>query len=303
MRHARRQQESDGKQRLFVWDADQVAALVPAYGRFVQEQIAKLGRQHPSVKTQFYNEEVDAQVGMFPGRRQMLMMGTHPPQSEPTPGRMYAFLVDVGGQDEGLRQAGQMENTRRDYTSLKIVEVDPCSLVELSKPTYRVMQRVAWQGEKHTRIQAQIRALAELWQPRQVVIDATGVGEGLFSMLDLSLPERCIPVRFSQAEKSEIGYQFLSIVETGRYREYAPFDDDFRRQLSHCQAEILPGPQHSMRWGVPDGRRDGNGALLHDDDLLTSALTAILDRQEWVVHSPTLMGRERDYLREMDGNF
>ncbi len=303
MRHARIQQQADGRQRLFMWDADQVARLVPAYGLFVQEQIARLGRQHPSVKTQFFNEEIDAQVGMFPEARQMLMQGTHRARTEPTPGRMVAFLIDVGGQDEGLRQAGAMENPGRDYTSLKIVEVDPCSLPDLKRPTYRVLQRLAWQGEKHTRIQAQIVALAELWGPRHVVVDATGVGEGLFSMLDLALPERCIPVRFSQAEKSEIGYQFLSIVETGRYREYAPFDSGFRAQLRHCQAEILPGPRHTMRWGVPDGRRDQNGALLHDDDLVTSALTAILDRQEWLLHSPTLMGEERDFLKEMDGNF
>jgi len=303
MRHARRQQQADGRQRLFMWDADLVAELVPAYGLFVQEQIARLGRQHPSVKTQFFNEEIDAQVGMFPEARQMLMQGTHRALSEPTPGRMYAFLIDVGGQDEGLRQVGELENPGRDYTSLKIVEVDPCSLPDQKRPTYRVMARLAWQGEKHTRLQAQIVALAQRWHPRHLVIDATGVGEGLFSMLDLSLPERCIPVRFSQAEKSEIGYQFLSIVETGRYREYAPFDSGFRAQLRHCQSEILPGPRHTMRWGVPDGRRDTDGNLLHDDDLVTSALTAILDRQEWTLHSPTLMSEARNFLQEMDGNY
>jgi len=303
MRHACQQQQADGVQRLFMWDADQVAALVPAYGSFVQEQIARLGRQHPGIKTQYFNEEIDAQAGMFPQARQMLMMGPHPARSAPEPGRMYAFLVDVGGQDEGLRQAGELENPGRDYTSLKIVEIDPCSLSDMKRPTYRVMARLAWQGEKHTRIRAQIVALAELWGPRHVVVDATGVGEGLFSMLDLSLPGRCIPVHFSQKEKSEIGYQFLSIVETERYREYAPFDSGLLAQLEHCQAEILPGPQHCMRWGVPDGCRDTDGNLLHDDDLVTSALTAILDRQEWVIHSPTLVGNERDYLKEMDGNY
>jgi hypothetical protein len=156
---------------------------------------------------------------------------------------------------------------------------------------------------KHTRIHAQLKALAEVWQPRWLVVDATGVGEGLFSMLDLSLPGRCIPVRFSLANKSEIGYQFLSIVETGRYREYAPFDAAFQRQLDHCQAEILPGPTRSMRWGVPDGLRDANGQVVHDDDLITSALTAILDRQEWSVGSPTLVSEGLVGLDAMDGNY
>lgn len=303
MRRARREQEQDGVQRLFLLDADQVALLHKPYGKFVQGEIARLGRQHPIIKTQFFNEEIDAQVGMFPEARQMLMLDTHSPQLEPTSGCMYAFLIDVGGQDEGLRQEQALENPARDYTSLKIVEVDPCSIPEFKLPTYRCVQRQAWQGQKHTRIHAQIKALAQTWNPRHLVIDATGVGEGLFSMLDLSLPDRCIPVRFSQAEKSDIGYQFISIVETGRYREYHPFDEGFQRQLMHCQAEILPGPAHTMRWGVPDGRRDENGQPLHDDDLMTSALTAILDRQEWGSHSPTLISAGSDLLKKMDRNY
>ncbi|HCC78009.1 MAG: hypothetical protein A2X25_06840 [Chloroflexi bacterium GWB2_49_20] len=302
MRRARREQEEDGTQRLFLLDADQVALLHKPYGLFVQGEIARLGRQHPVIKTQFFNEEIDAQVGMFPEARQMLMLGTHSPQLEPSPGCLYAFLIDVGGQDEGLRQSQDMQNPGRDYTSLKIVEVDPCSIPEFKRPTYRCVRRLAWLGEKHTHIHAQIKALAQTWNPPHLVIDATGVGEGLFSMLDLSLPGRCIPVRFTQAGKSEIGYQFISIVETGRYREYHPFDSGFQRQLNHCQAEILPGPAHTMRWGVPDGKRDENGQPLHDDDLMTSALTAILDRQEWCLHSETTVIDNLDPLK-IDRNF
>jgi hypothetical protein len=233
----------------------------------------------------------------------MLMHGDHTPRTAPLPGEMIAFLLDVGGQDEGVRRLEELENPQRDHTSLKVVVIDPCSLTEVGKPTYRVLHRRSWVGEKHTRIHAQIKALAETWHPKWVVVDASGVGEGLFSMLDQSLPGRCIPVRFSSSQKSEIGYQFLSIVETGRYREYVPFDAEFQRQLDHCQVEILPGPARTMRWGVPDGLRDANGQTVHDDDLMTSALTAILDRQEWSLGSPTLVSEGLFGLEEMDGNY
>ena len=55
--------------------AEDVAAEVPAYRAFVQEQVNKLGRNHPLVKTQFFSEEIDAEGGMFPPARRAMMQG------------------------------------------------------------------------------------------------------------------------------------------------------------------------------------------------------------------------------------
>jgi len=65
-RRAQELQEQDGIQRVFVADADLIAAEVPPYGEHVQGVIARLGRQHPIVKTQYFLEEIDAEGGMFP---------------------------------------------------------------------------------------------------------------------------------------------------------------------------------------------------------------------------------------------
>jgi hypothetical protein len=44
----------------------------------------------------------------------------------------------------------------------------------------------------------------------------------------------------------------------------------------------MPGPQKTIRWGVPDGRRDpATGDLLHDDLLISAALCAVLDGEKW----------------------
>jgi len=43
-----------------VISAEGVAAEVPEYGKFVENEVRRLGRNHPSVRTQFFSEEVDA---------------------------------------------------------------------------------------------------------------------------------------------------------------------------------------------------------------------------------------------------
>jgi hypothetical protein len=75
MRSALLKEEQDGLQRVFILNADQVAGEVPAYGLHVAEQVSRLGRQHPLIKTQYYSEEIDSQAGMFAAQRQSLMQG------------------------------------------------------------------------------------------------------------------------------------------------------------------------------------------------------------------------------------
>jgi hypothetical protein len=133
-------------------------------------------------------------------------------------------------------------------------------------------------------------------------MDATGVGEGLWAMLDRAFPTKVIPVKFTQQVKSELGYGFLAIINTGRFRDCVPTSET-DRQYAACEAEVLVGPAKTMRWGVPAGRRDEQGSLIHDDIPVTDSLTAILDKLKWHFSSPTLMVMARDPLLDMDSNF
>jgi hypothetical protein len=171
-------------------------------------------------------------------------------------------------------------NPGRDSTTLTIVGIDLSTLPTLTHPTYRVLARQAWTGQNHLAVFGQIKNLAEKWSPQQIVIDATGVGEGLWAMLDRAFPSRVIGVKFTSQEKSEIGWRFLSIIETGRFIDPAP-TNEVRLQYSRCINEILPGPNKRLRWGVPDGSRGPDGELIHDDYILADSLTAVLDRLEW----------------------
>jgi hypothetical protein len=123
----------------------------------------------------------------------------------------------------------------------------------IAKPTYRVVNRFAWQGVKHSTLYGTIVSLAEVWSPLKVIIDATGVGAGLANFLLDRLGSRLIPFEFTQSSKSDLGWAFLSTIETGRYKEPNPMDQEMSRQLEYCQYTILDGPGKVMRWGVPDG--------------------------------------------------
>ncbi len=302
LRLARQAEQEDGLRRAFVLTADQVAQEVPEYGKFVADQVRRLGRSHPMVRTQYYSEELDSESGMFTPQRLALMQGAHPAQLQPEDGRIYALLVDVGG-EQAFRTAdltssgqtsfvnllaGQNDPSRQDSTALTVVEVDLSSLSDdgLQAPTYRVVHRRLWTGVQHSLLYGQIKALAEHWHAQRLLIDATGVGAGLASFLGRALGEsRVIPFTFTTRSKSDLGWGFLAIIETGRYKEFQPgllnspeqdqLQQVFWQQARGCRSQVLPGPGQLLRWGTPDG-----GAV-HDDLLISAGLCAALDGLVW----------------------
>ena len=62
-------------------------------------------------------------------------------------------------------------------------------------------------------------------------------------------------------------------IDGGRVKEYADNGTDitriYRRQLTACTYEVLPGPGRLLRWSAP--------SRSHDDLLISTALTARLD--------------------------
>jgi hypothetical protein len=328
LRAARKAEQQDGIRRTFVLSANDVMIEVPAYGKFVQEQIAKLGRNHPMVKTQYFSEEIDAEGGMFPRSRQVLMQGRHercdsPPFREGLGvGGLYAFTIDVAGEDEGASDdPTQLENPKRDSTTLTIFEVDLSTLDDeiIAAPTYKVMQRLEWIGEKHSNLYARIKALVDLWEPKTIAIDSTGVGAGLASFFVNAYGDRVIPFLFTIKSKSDLGWSFLAVVETGRYKEYrseAKIPSDFTRdcssetdelhstfwsQVEACQMNIKEGPNKIIHWGVPDGTRDPvTGDLIHDDLLISAAMCSLLDGLEWHITFTPMVLQARDPLADID---
>ena len=317
LRVAREAQKKDGIRRVFYLTAQEVAQEVPSYGHYVAGQIAKLGRNHPLVKTQYFSEEIDAQAGMFPAERQSLMKGDHPRRREPRDDSAhYVFLIDVAGEDEGAvdviseLEKGKLRNPARNVTALTIVEVDISTLSDdlVKAPTYRVQDRRAWTGVPHTTIFRDINELAELWRPRFTIVDATGVGTGLASFLVRAMRRGTVrPYVFTPKTKSDLGWNFLAVCDTGRFKDHhgpqgSPEYNEFWNQLQYVQYEALEN--QTLRWSVPDGTRDlSTGELVHDDWVLSAALCALLDEEDWYVHGPTFIIRPPDPLLGMDRNY
>lgn len=316
LRRAREAEKRDGVRRVFRLNADDVAAEVAAYRRHVEETVQRLGRAHPTVRTQYYSEEVDGEGGMFPPDRLARMRSDETAEEAALPGKHYALLLDVAGEDEGVRGSDGIlspANPARDSSALTIVRVElPAEGSPL--PRYIPVKRVQWTGVSHTLLHTEIRELALTWQSRTVVVDATGVGAGLTSFLERSLPGRVLPFTFNAASKSKLGWDFLGVVDSGRWREpqinperqpeQARCQQEYLEQLAACQFQVGVSPEQRMRWGVPEGARDPQSSQpVHDDWVLSAALCACLEEMDWSPASPSLIIPGSDPLDGMEGKF
>lgn len=280
MRYLRELERTDGQQRLFLVPWQQVAQHLPAYAEHVQRQIAQLGPDHPFVRTEYELEELAGAGRLFPAARQLLMRGQHPPLLAPVPGETYALTLDVAGEEEADAQADPLR--RRDSTALTVFRVRTSG----ERPTYQVVRRYLWTGTKHTLLHQQVATIARTWRAHALVVDATGVGAGLASFLQATLGQHVVlPFTFSLASKSQLGWSFLGLVDSGRFQDYDhhhPHADREATHLAHlfwqqveaCTYEVRPGPGRLISWAVPDPRT-------HDDLLISAALAAALDQFDW----------------------
>ena len=126
--------------------------------------------------------------------------------------------------------------------------------------------------------------------------------------VEKALPGRVLPFVFTQKSKSDLGWRFLAMVETGRFKICASTPAtrtgtaDLLRELKHCQAQVLDGPGRMLRWGVTDGTRDAEtGAVVHDDLVLSAALCGVLEEQAWgIAASEVAVGEDVfDGMREV----
>ena len=275
----------DGQRRVFRIPWQRVADEVPAYGRYVRSEIARLGADHPLIRTQYALQEIDGQAGMFPPATQALMQGRHPRARTPDAVHLpenaqigaYVLTIDVSGESENATEDHflRAEEPRRDSTALTVFAATYFSSdTQGALPRFHVLDRYYWTGKKHHAMLPTILRIAELWQARQVVIDATGIGAGLAGFLVAELGPRVLRFTFSSQSKSRLGWDFLALCNTGRFLDHA--DDrgeeyaQFWREVRAADYTISDSATRRMRWGVADPR-------VHDDLLISAALVATID--------------------------
>jgi hypothetical protein len=311
----------DGQQRVFIVSPDAVGAENEHYAAFVAGQVRQRGRQHPIVRTEYFNEPVDVAAGLFPPRRRQLMQGEHPRLDGPQAGEIYVGLIDVGGQDEAATSAfADLQNAGRDYTTLTVCRV--VSGVSDIGLVYEVVDVWTDQGTRHFQavpgrpsLFEQLLARLNHWGVAAVVCDFTGLGQGITDALIESLDQPTFGFDFSKSfGKSRLGNDFLAVVETGRFRYFAGSMEEelsdwwwFFTQCEHCGYELAEGVpiERGLRWEVKASAKvvtsTGDSIPIHDDRLLSAALIAEVDR---MVRSGDLFlvagGSYGDYLRGKD---
>jgi hypothetical protein len=261
-------EEQDGIRRHFEYDWRTLAALNPDYKTFVQGEVQRLGEEHLIIRTQYCLQTINGTGLLLSERQRHLLRGNHYWLGLPDEDDIgyYVAGMDVGGEARPM-QGERRPQGKRDSTVLTIARV---SWNELSLPSVQIVHQVQWNGKPYLEQYAQCVALCELWDIRRLVIDKTGLGEGMASLLKTKLgDDKVVPFHFTRQSKSKLTYQLLSLIDSGRLKMYKDEDapDDISieawKQLKLARCKV-PG-ENLLDMYVPPNEG-------HDDYLISIAL-------------------------------
>jgi len=224
-------QRRSGRRLHFEYPWDHLAAFNPAYGRFVEGEIARLGESHPVIRTQYLLQAVPALGRFLSIQQRALLCGRHERLREPLQGESYVAGIDVAGEDEEAADAAlRAVEPRRDST---VVTIGRVWWDAERAPCLEVVEHYRWTGRDHrSQFTAALHAVRDVWACRRVVVDATGIGAGLASWLQQELSADVVEqFVFTAPSKSRLGFLLLGMINTGRCTVYAPDGSEDARAL------------------------------------------------------------------------
>ncbi len=162
-----------------------------------------------------------------------------------------------------------MGGTGADATVITVGEVGLPSQEGLNRePNLRVVEHYSWVGRKHFDLYPQmVDLLKNVWRCDRVTVDATGIGEPVASFLKRALGSRVMPFVFSQKSKSELAFELLAAINSGRLKLYAQDGSDDYRELMFelTRARSHYRPNQTLNFFVEPAEG-------HDDYLMSLAL-------------------------------
>src|SRR4030042_88755 len=140
-------EKKDHVKRHFKYDWQEVAKCNPAYGRFAESELARLGESHPLWRTQYALLPLKGGGGLFTRQQLAVMQGAHPRLRKPQPGKIYIAAVDFAGEEEQLEE----EFLTRPSRAATIVTIAEGTMPANSKEACHidVVEHYSWTGEKH----------------------------------------------------------------------------------------------------------------------------------------------------------
>src|SRR5215203_2225911 len=124
LRQQHQAMEAEGADRRnFEYPWQSVAAHNPDYARYVQAEIARLGADHPLIRTQYLLQPLSGSGGFFSDTQLALLQGDHVRLRAPRAGVQYVAGLDLAGSDEQSDDVMLLSSEgRRDATVLTICE-------------------------------------------------------------------------------------------------------------------------------------------------------------------------------------
>jgi hypothetical protein len=273
-------ERKDGIKRHFRYDWQEVGRYNPDYIKFVQTERQRLGEEHPLFRTQYALLPVTHGGGFLSRQQIALLLGEHQRQSQPEEKRTYIAGIDLAGEHEpemtGWDAHGNDRGRGCDSTVITIAEVD-ARLPSLggqaanpSQPVLKVVEQYRWTGTPHSQLYTQMTdILKNVWNCYRIVVDATGIGQPVASFLRRELGSRVIPFVITSKSKSDMGFELLSIVNSGKLKLYKQDgSQEYKETLFELErARAQYRPNQTMNFYVDP--HEG-----HDDFLVSLALVA-----------------------------
>ncbi len=259
--------QSNGHRLHFEFDYTVLATINPHYARFVEAEIARLGRDHPTIRTQYLLQTLPDAGRLLSAEQLGALNGAHERERDPAPGATYVAGIDLAGEDEGAVDALlRLAQPRRDSTVVTIARVE---WDVLGRPLARVVEHVRWTGRDHVWQYQRLAELCERWSVSRVCVDASGIGAGIAAFLAERLGPRVERFVFTSASKSGLAYTLLTMINTGRLSLYK---EDGSEEWRGCRAELravraTPRSGEILAWSVPESEG-------HDDFAVSLALCA-----------------------------
>ena len=176
---------------------------------------------------------------LFRSDRINKMKGDHAPLYGPEKDSCYVFLIDVAGSDE-LTAASKKANgfsDRRDATVVTICEVSLPEDKAHDKKNFvwKVVARRLYRNTRNELLEKDICAEIDLWKPLKIIIDHSGMGAMLSDILTGKYRNKVVPIDITAANKTKMAWDFLAMVDTGRWIEHKGND------LEVLKSGFVPG--------------------------------------------------------------
>ena len=244
----------------------------PDYQRYVEGERARLGQDHPLFRTQYLLLPIKGGGGFLTRQQIVGMQGMHRRLEGPADGKAYIAGIDLAGErEETKEEALTAARQKLDSTVITIAEIDRIQLTSSSlvEPLLKVVEHYRWTGTPHSRLYPLIVQILRKWKCQKVLVDATGIGQPVASFLRKELGSRIVPFTFTQKTKSDMGFEFLSLVNSGRlklyYQDGSKEYQELLTQLEKARSQYRPNQTMNFFVDPQEG---------HDDFLISLALVA-----------------------------